>query len=138
MNYHQGRLIDHISIHVSDLNRSRIFFLAILKALGKADGFGSDEQCFYFDELYLGEGEPVSNIHLAFQAESINDVQAFYDAGLEAGGRDNGQPGYREYHGSYYAAFLLDPDGNNIEAVCDVGARRTNVSVEVSRPEAEV
>ena len=134
MTYQQGRLIDHVAIHVSDFQLSKAFYIAVLSALGKNDGFGSDDQCFYFDELYVDtEGDPSSNLHLAFQAESIEQVHAFYKAGMEAGGRDNGQPGYRQYHGSYYASFLLDPDGNNIEAVCDVGAERSSTSVVVTR-----
>ncbi|WP_395375904.1 VOC family protein [Marinicella sp. W31] len=134
MKYHQGRLIDHIGIYVSNLERSRNFYLAILTALGKSEGFGIDNDGFHFDEFYIAEGHnPATNLHLAFQAESIEHVHAFYQAGLNAGGRDNGEPGYREYHASYYAAFLLDPDGNNIEAVCDVGAERSNDSVVVTR-----
>ena len=89
---------------------------------------------FCFDEFYVAEGDdPVTNLHLAFQAESIEQVQAFYEAGLKAGGKDNGAPGYREYHDNYYAAFLIDPDGNNIEAVCDVGTERSSESVVISR-----
>ncbi len=134
MKYHQGRLIDHIAIHVSDLERSKSFYLAILEALGKSDGFGSEDDYFYFDEFYIGSDKaPITNLHLAFQADSIEQVHAFYEAGLAAGGRDNGEPGYRHYHDSYYAAFLLDPDGNNIEAVCDVGAERSCDSVIITR-----
>ena len=138
MPYHQGRLIDHIGIHVSDLALSKTFYLAILNALGKSDGFGGDDKVFYFDELYIGsEGLPSSNLHLAFQADSIEAVHAFHSAGIAAGGTDNGQPGYREYQKSYYAAFLLDPDGNNVEAVCDVGAARSSASVIVTRNEGD-
>ncbi|MCG8435690.1 MAG: VOC family protein [Gammaproteobacteria bacterium] len=134
MKYHQGRLIDHIGVNVSDLELSKAFYVAILDALGKSDGFGCDDSCFYFDEFYVAAGDPpVTNLHLAFQADSIEQVHAFYQAGLNAGGRDNGKPGYRKYHDSYYAAFLLDPDGNNIEAVCDVGAERSSPSVIVTR-----
>ena len=134
MKYHQGRLIDHIGVRVSNLEKSKAFYLAVLDALGKHDAFGSDDSCFYFDEFYVAEGDsPITNLHLAFQAESIDQVQAFYDAGLAAGGRDNGAPGYRDYHDAYYAAFLLDPDGNNIEAICDVGATRSSESVVITR-----
>lgn len=134
MKYHQGRLIDHVAIHVSNLHLSKAFYLAVLDALGKSEGFGSDDQCFYFDEFYVdAEGAPSTNLHLAFQADSIEQVQAFYQAGIDSGGRDNGRPGYRQYHPSYYAAFLLDPDGNNIEAVCDVGAERSGSSVTITR-----
>ena len=135
MKYHQGRLIDHIGIYVSDFEKSKKFYCAILDALDKSAGFGCDGSCFYFDELYVAEGDnPITNIHIAFQAESIEHVHAFYQAGLKAGGRDNGEPGYREYHAAYYAAFLFDPDGNNIEAVCDVGAERSSASVVITRP----
>jgi len=138
MKYHQGRLIDHIGIHVSDLKVSKAFYFAILNALGKSDGFGSDDYGFYFDEFYVAaDGGPATNFHLAFQAESIEHVHAFYQAGLNAGGKDNGEPGYRQYHGSYYAAFLLDPDGNNIEAVCDVGAERSSAGVVVTRKDSD-
>lgn len=134
MKYHQGRLIDHIGIHVSDLQQSKTFYFAILDALGRSDGFGGDDNCFYFDELYIAADKtPVTNLHLAFQADSIEQVHAFYQAGLDAGGKSNGEPGYRQYHSAYYAAFLLDPDGNNIEAVCDVGAERSSESVIVTR-----
>lgn len=133
MKYHQGRLIDHIGVRVSDLEQSKTFYCAVLDALGKSDAFGSDDACFYFDEFYVAAGDPpVTNLHLAFQADSIEKVQAFHKAGLNAGGRDNGESGYREYHETYYAAFLLDPDGNNIEAVCDVGAERSSDSVVVT------
>lgn len=135
MKYHQGRLIDHIGIHVSDLAASKSFYFAILEALEKTEGFGGDDSCFYFDELYVAAGKtPVTNLHLAFQASSVDQVHAFHEAGLAAGGRDNGGPGYRsEYHDAYYAAFLLDPDGNNVEAICDVGAQRSSASVEITR-----
>lgn len=136
MKYHQGRLIDHIGLRVADLQRSKSFYVAILEALGKSDGFGCDDSGFYFDEFYVAAGDPpVTRLHLAFQAESIESVQAFYRAGMLAGGKDNGEPGYRAYHGSYYAAFLFDPDGNNIEAVCDVGAVRSSASVVITRHE---
>ena len=137
MKYHQGRLIDHIGIYVSDLNRSKAFYFAVLQAIGKSDGFGSDDNCFYFDELYVGVGKiPSTSLHLAFQAETIEHVHAFYQAGLDAGGKDNGKPGYRDYHDSYYAAFLLDPDGNNVEAVCDVDSDRSSKSIIVTRSES--
>lgn len=134
MKYHQGRLIDHIGLSVSDFEVSKTFYVAILVALNKSEGYGCDDSSFYFDEFYVAEGEsPVTNLHLAFQAKSIVQVHEFYEAGLEAGGRDNGKPGYRKYHECYYAAYLLDPDGNNIEAVCDVGAERSNSSVILTR-----
>ncbi len=134
MKYHQGRMIDHIGVYVSDLELSKHFYSAILNALGKGDGFRVGDNEFNFDEFYIAEDSArAAYFHLALQAESIEDVHAFYEAGLNAGGKDNGKPGYRGYHDSYYAAFLLDPDGNNIEAVCDVGAERSSASVVVTR-----
>ncbi|MGX7925469.1 VOC family protein [Tsuneonella sp. HG094] len=73
-----------------------------------------------------------TNVHLAFQAKDRDTVQRFHAAGLAAGGRDNGPPGLRAYHPGYYAAFLLDPDGNNIEAVYHGPAERSAVSVEIT------
>ena len=134
MKYHQGRIIDHIGVRVSNFQRSKTFYVAVLDALNKSDAYEGDDTYFCFDEFYVAEGDdPVTNLHLAFQAESIEQVQAFYEAGLKAGGKDNGAPGYREYHDNYYAAFLIDPDGNNIEAVCDVGTERSSESVVISR-----
>ena len=135
MKYHQGRLIDHIGVRVSNLEKSKAFYVAILDAIGKSDGFGDYGSGFYFDELYIEEGDkPITNLHLAFQAYSKEQVHAFYEAGLKAGGRDNGPPGYRKYHAAYYAAYLFDPDGNNVEAICDVGSERSSPSVVISRP----
>jgi predicted lactoylglutathione lyase len=85
------------------------------------------------DELWidaLGNDKPsATHVHLAFQAVSRQMVDRFHKAGLEAGGRDNGAPGEREYHPGYYAAFLLDPDGNNIEAVHHGAAKRSAEAV---------
>ena len=136
MEYHQGRLIDHIGLNVSNLEASRAFYVAVLSALDRMAGFDADDSGFNFDEFYVAEGNPaVTNLHIAFQAYSIEQVKAFYEAGLHAGGKDNGAPGYRHYHENYYAAFLLDPDGNNIEAVCDVGAKRSADSVIITSRE---
>lgn len=78
------------------------------------------------------QGHLTGRHHLAFQARDRKMVEAFYRAGLEAGGRDNGKPGERPYHPGYYAAFLLDPDGNNIEAVFHGEAKRSAESVVVT------
>ncbi|MGA2550302.1 MAG: VOC family protein [Burkholderiaceae bacterium] len=116
--YHRGRLIDHLHLRVADLDASRRFYGAVFEALGKGDVMKSGEGFFYADELWvdLAEGA-VSRVHLAFQAQSEAQVKVFHQAALNAGGRDNGVPGERSYHPGYYAAFVLDPDGNNIEAV---------------------
>ena len=79
---------------------------------------GEREGAFWADELYVSDdGEPTARLHLAFQAQDRATVDRFHAAVLAAGGRDNGAPGERHYHPGYYAAFALDPDGNNIEAV---------------------
>src|SRR3954467_12958324 len=118
MEFHRGRLIDHIHLRARDLAASKRFYKAVLTALGKDQGVREGATFFSADELWIdAASEKTSIVHLAFQARDQAAVQAFHRAGLEAGGRDNGAPGERKYHPGYYAAFLLDPDGNNIEAV---------------------
>ena len=118
MELHRGRLIDHIHLRARDLEASKRFYKAILAALNKDKGIREGATFFSADELWIDAAtEKTSSVHLAFQAKDQAGVQAFHRAGLEAGGRDNGAPGERKYHPGYYAAFLLDPDGNNIEAV---------------------
>jgi len=118
MQFHVGRLIDHVHLRVSDLKASMHFYRAVFTALGRADAFFETESHFSADELWVDKAdEHVSRVHLAFQAPDRKTVEAFYRVALAAGGRDNGAPGERSYHPGYYAAFVLDPDGNNIEAV---------------------
>ena len=119
MEYHYGRLLDHIHLVVSDLESSKRFYRAVLKALGR-ELSGEGQDYFWADELFVSRGQPNvhSHIHLAFQTRDADTVQRFYLAGLDAGGSDNGLPGKRPYHDGYYAAYLTDPDGNNIEVVC--------------------
>ena len=115
--YHLGRLIDHVHIRVRDLEASKRFYGAVLEALGGQLG-GEGEGYFWADELYVSaDGPPTGQLHLAFQARDHEAVQRFHQAALATGGRDNGTPGERDYHSGYYAAYVLDPDGNNIEAV---------------------
>ena len=117
MEFHRGRLIDHVQLVVRDLEASRRFYRAVLDVIGVAI-VDAGQGYFFADELFVSEGEPLTGrIHLAFQAPDRETVQRFHAVGLTAGGRDNGNPGERDYHPGYYAAFLLDPDGNNIEAV---------------------
>jgi catechol 2,3-dioxygenase-like lactoylglutathione lyase family enzyme len=133
MEFHRGRLIDHVQLFVSNLEASRRFYEAVLRSLGRelvqlAPGL------LYSDELVLSpaNGTP-SRIHLAFQADDREHVQRVYEAGLSAGGRDNGKPGERKnYHPGYYAAYLLDPDGNNIEAVHHGPGKRSAASVVIT------
>lgn len=117
MSHHVGRLIDHVHLKVRDLSASRRFYDAVLGALGlpTMEDYG---ELLEGDELCLSLGEPItSGLHLAFQAADRDAVRRFHVAALAAGGRDNGGPGERNYHPGYYGAFVLDPDGNNIEAV---------------------
>jgi catechol 2,3-dioxygenase-like lactoylglutathione lyase family enzyme len=133
MDYHLGRLIDHVHLRVADLDASKRFYRAVLAVLGKADVMVEQGDCFYADELYVDRADgPVSRVHLAFQASSHEMVQAFHRAALAAGGRDNGGPGERAYHPGYYGAFAFDPDGNNIEAVFHGPATRSVPSVVVT------
>jgi catechol 2,3-dioxygenase-like lactoylglutathione lyase family enzyme len=132
MQFHQGRLIDHVHLRVSDLEASRRFYRAVLQAVGKA--FTSESpRHFSCDELWVDQADgAVSRVHLAFQATDREMVHAFYEAALAHGGRDNGGPGERSYHPGYYGAFAFDPDENNIEAVFHGPADRTADSVIVS------
>jgi catechol 2,3-dioxygenase-like lactoylglutathione lyase family enzyme len=125
MEFHQGRLIDHVHLRVRDLAASRAFYQAVLGALGRRFTH-EGENFFSSDELYVDAAEGYeSRVHLAFQAADRDAVARFYEAGLAHGGRDNGAPGERNYHPGYYACFLLDPDGNNIEAVCHGPTKRS-------------
>jgi catechol 2,3-dioxygenase-like lactoylglutathione lyase family enzyme len=136
---HRGRLIDHLHIVTADLDASRKFYVAVFDALGIPLGASTPDH-FWADELFVSSadspaalGKLTGRHHLAFQAESREAVAAFHEAGLKAGGRDNGPPGERaDYHPGYYAAFLIDPDGNNIEAVHHGPANRSATSVEVT------
>ena len=115
--HHLGRLIDHVHLRVRDLEASKRFYRAALNALGHELTAEADDY-FAADELFASDDqEPTSRLHVAFQARSREAVEAFYEAALAAGGRDNGGPGERRYHPGYFAAYVLDPDGNNVEAV---------------------
>jgi catechol 2,3-dioxygenase-like lactoylglutathione lyase family enzyme len=135
---HRGRLIDHIQLVVDDLPASRRFYDAVFGALGVPFG-GEFESAFWYDEFFVStvdseaaQGAPTGRCHLAFQAADRAQVEAFHKAGLAAGGTDNGAPGARPYHPGYYAAFLLDPAGNNIEAVFHGEATRSAPSVKIT------
>jgi catechol 2,3-dioxygenase-like lactoylglutathione lyase family enzyme len=132
-------MIDHLGIPVSDIVRATEFYLKALAPLGyglvmevsaaetghgAAVGFGPPGKDADFQSgkpsFWIGEGERLGgHVHVAFVAPSRAAVDAFYRAALNAGGKNNGPPGLRpHYHANYYAAFVFDPDGNNIEAVC--------------------
>jgi catechol 2,3-dioxygenase-like lactoylglutathione lyase family enzyme len=138
MQLHRGRLIDHIHLVVRDLKASRRFYGAVLEVLGIPIG-GEGADYFWADELFISSADSraangvlTGRHHLAFQARDRAMVDAFHKAGLAAGGTDNGPPGERSYHPGYYAAFLLDPDGNNIEAVYHGPASRSADAVMIS------
>ena len=135
---HRGRLIDHIQLVVRDLAASRTFYAAVFAALNVPMG-GVGDDSFWADELFVStpqsvaaQGKLTGRHHLAFQARDRAMVHAFYDAALANGGKDNGAPGVRSYHPGYYAAFVLDPDGNNIEAVYHGEAARSSDSVRIT------
>ncbi|HEV7491474.1 MAG TPA: VOC family protein [Rhodanobacteraceae bacterium] len=124
-------MLDHIGFSVSDPARSRAFYVKALAPLGympvmdltreqtgsyEGTGFGANGRPY----LWIGAGEPSSGpMHVALVAASRADVDRFHAAAIAAGGRDNGPPGLRpHYHLDYYGAFVFDPDGNNVEAVC--------------------
>jgi len=135
---HRGRLIDHIQLVVKDLDASKRFYGAALGALEIPLG-GEGPGYFWADELFISsqdsqaaQGALTGRMHLAFQAKSREMVDAFHRAVLAAGGRDSGAPGERPYHPGYYAAFVLDPDGNNIEAVYHGPAKKSAGSVKIT------
>jgi len=120
-------ILDHVGLRVSDVDRSVAFYRETLGTLGIAVlmdfvvggerhvGFGKGKPDFW-----ISGGRPLrGETHVAFTAASRSEVQAFHSVGLSMGGRDNGAPGVRaQYHPDYFGAFVLDPDGNNVEAVC--------------------
>lgn len=135
---HRGRLIDHLQLVVRDLAASQAFYQAVFDVLKVPMG-GTGDGYFWADELFVStadseaaQGELTGRHHLAFQAQDPAMVDAFHKAALANGGKDNGAPGERPYHPGYYAAFVLDPDGNNIEAVYHGEAQRSAPSVKVT------
>lgn len=135
---HRGRLIDHLQLVVRDLAASRRFYEAVFQALEVPMGGVADDY-FWADELFVStadsqaaQGQLTGRHHLAFQARDRAMVEAFHRAALAGGGTEHGAPGERPYHPGYYAAFVLDPDGNNIEAVYHGEATRSAASVKVT------
>jgi catechol 2,3-dioxygenase-like lactoylglutathione lyase family enzyme len=135
---HRGRLIDHIQLVVNDLAASKRFYSAVFGVLGIPLG-GEGPGFFWADELVVSakdspaaQGKLTGRTHFAFQASSPEMVERIYKAALAAGGKDNGAPGKRPYHPGYYAAFVVDPDGNNIEAVYHGPAKKSAESVKIT------
>jgi catechol 2,3-dioxygenase-like lactoylglutathione lyase family enzyme len=125
-------ILDHVGVNVSDYARSKAFYekalaplgISVLMEFSQACGFGRDRK----PDFWIGQGagsfqkpehlDPITPVHICFVARSRAEVEAFHKAALAAGGRDFGPPGLRpEYHPNYYGAFVLDPDGHNVEAV---------------------
>jgi catechol 2,3-dioxygenase-like lactoylglutathione lyase family enzyme len=124
-------MLDHVSITVSDVPAAERFYDAIMKALGVVKvghrddwiGYGERSRPAYPERVYISirkgpKPEDAFGRHWCFKAKSRAQIDAFWKQGIAAGGRDDGRPGLRDYDTSYYAAFLRDPDGNRIEAVC--------------------
>ena len=116
-------MLDHVGLAVADFAKSKEFFKQALAPLGyelvmefgDAAGFGKDGK----PDFWIGQGAAAGSSHVAFAAAQRRVVDAFYKAAMSAGATDNGAPGLRpQYHPNYYGAFVFDPDGNNIEAVC--------------------
>jgi len=130
MELKRGRMLDHLHLRARDLEASRRFYGALLGVLGIEIVNAPDH--FFADELWVDHGDAPSHVHFAFQAADRAMVDRWYAAGLAAGGRDNGAPGERQYHPGYYAAYLLDPDGNNVEAVYHGPGKRSADAVTIT------
>ena len=135
---HRGRLFDHIQLVVKDFAASKRFYDAVFSVLGIPVG-GEGEDYFWADELFVSnksspsaQGATTGRMHFAFQARNREAVERFHSAALSAGGVDNGKPGERSYHPGYYAAFVIDPDGNNVEAVFHGPAQKSADSVKIT------
>ena len=114
-------MIAHTSLPVSNYPRAKRYYSAVLQPLGYTNNMEYGESAGFNDgkntDFWITHRKVIVPLHLAFEARSSSEVKAFHAAALAAGGRDNGAPGYRDYWPGYYAAFVYDPDGHNIEAV---------------------
>lgn len=138
MELHRGRLFDHVQLVVKDIAASKRFYKAVFEVLKIPLG-GEAADHIWADELFISSrespaaaGELTGRAHFAFQGKSREVVDRFYQAALAAGGKDNGAPGERTYHPGYYGAFVIDPDGNNIEVVYHGPADYSSESVKVT------
>jgi lactoylglutathione lyase len=134
----RGRLIDHIQLVVKDLAASKRFYKAVFEVL-KIPLAGEGEDFFWADELFISTrdseaavGQLTGRVHIAFQGKDRDMVDRFHKAALDAGGKDFGPPGERKYHPGYYGAFVLDPDGNNIEVVFHGPAKKSAESIRIT------
>ena len=116
------RVVDHLDLHASDFQRSAGFYETVLAPLGIPKLSEREGSACFTHVNVVAQTPPTTALHLCFHARSRDEVDAFHQAGVEAGFRSNGTPGFRDYAPGYYAAYLLDPDGNNVEALYrDVG-----------------
>ncbi len=135
---YRGRLIDHIQLVVADLAASRAFYGAVFDVLKipindeSAGFFWADEFVVSTTDSEAAQGELTGRHHVAFQAKNREMVDLFYKQALAHGGKDNGAPGERPYHPGYYAAFVIDPDGNNVEAVYHGEAKQSADAIRIT------
>jgi catechol 2,3-dioxygenase-like lactoylglutathione lyase family enzyme len=126
-------ILDHLGLQVRDFSRSRAFYQAALAPLGiviveQSDSYAGFNVPSGRGGFWIAVGDPPGPVHVAFAAKDHGQVRAFYEAALAAGGHDNGPPGLRpQYHPDYYGAFIRDPDGHNIEAVCRTPETRKSI-----------
>jgi catechol 2,3-dioxygenase-like lactoylglutathione lyase family enzyme len=111
------RIFDHVDLHASDFTESVRFYETVLAPLGIPKLFEHEDEACFTNLNVVARHPPTQNLHLCFHARKREHVDAFHRAGLGSGFRSNGAPGYRDYAPGYYAAYLLDPDGNNVEAL---------------------
>jgi catechol 2,3-dioxygenase-like lactoylglutathione lyase family enzyme len=135
---YRGRLIDHLQLVVADLAASKRFYTAVFEVLGISIG-GEGPDFFWADELFISSvssraaaGKLTGPTHLAFQAGDRAVVDRYAALAIAAGGRDNGPRVVRAYHPGYYAAFVIDPDGNNVEVVHHGPAKRSSAAIEIT------
>lgn len=135
---YRGRLLDHLQLVVQDLPASKRFYTAVFQVLEIPVG-GEADDYFWADELFISsadskaaQGRLTGRTHFGFQARSREVVDRFHAAAIAAGGRDNGKPGERPYHPGYYAAFVTDPDGNNVEAVFHGPAQKSADAIRIT------
>ena len=119
--WHTAEMLEHVSLPLTDYGRAKDFYTKVLAALGYKLSYEFDGACGFMEgghtSFWIVERPQSSELHIAFRAKSAAEVEAFHTAALDAGAKDNGAPGYRDYSPDYYAAFFLDADGNNVEAV---------------------
>ena len=131
MKLYRGRLFDHINLHVRDLERSRTFYRSVAECLGFSITYEA-ENCFFIDELCVRQVQSnFHQVHFAFQAHNPALVRLFYETALSLGGTCNGAPSERKEGKTIFSAFVLDPDGNNIEAVYSGPVRKSAQHIEV-------